>query len=238
MAMKLLRSISGLVSVLLCVVLLSIVLCSEKLSDPVGDLLDPQGNPTAGESYLDIVEAEVSFEGSSCVVRINVSGPIPASVPESVFIEWGLLIDADRNRTTRPWGDWFLIDNGLGADVLARVKLGKYGLEGEVITWSAGRAYGLPTDFKVDGTVAEVRFDTSKVGNSSAFDYVIEIRKYVDNYLAMVDKCPNQGSAWVAVTRGVPRNAPLWPITIGVGFAVLIVAVVFVRGVLTKRRSS
>ena len=182
--MKLKASTWALGSILVCLPLLPVGLCSQWLSDPVGDLLDPQGKPTMGESYLDIVEAEVLFEGSSCVFRINVSGPIPATVPASVFVEWDLLIDVDRNRSTRPWGNWALIDAGLGVDVLTRVTLSSDGFVGEVITWTEGRSSTEITDFEVDGNVAELRFDTSKLGEVSAVDYVVAVRDYVDNYLA------------------------------------------------------
>jgi hypothetical protein len=89
-------------------ILLSAILTNataQSTTDPVGDLLDSDGKPAAGESYLDIIEVSLSQDGNNFVGTIKLSGNVPSKTSDpSVFIEWSLMIDSDRNPDTHPWG--------------------------------------------------------------------------------------------------------------------------------------
>jgi len=170
--------------------------------DPLGDLFDSKGTSTTGEGSLDIGRVELACEESGYVARINLLGAPPASVPDpSVFIEWDLLIDSDRNANTRSWGPFALIDNGLGVDVLIRVCLDSEGYSGHALAWPGGNETYSAIDYSVDEGVVELHFDTFLIGNPAPFDYVVAVRKYVGNQMT-ADKSPDKGHATFPLGEG------------------------------------
>jgi len=170
--------------------------------DPVGDLFNSKGSPTTGEGSLDIAGVELACEESGYVARINLLGTLPTSVPDpSVFIEWDLLIDSDRNANTRSWGPFALIDNGLGVEVLIRACLSSDGYTGHALTWPGGNETYSAIDYAVDDGVIELHFDQFLIGTPAAFDYVVAVRKYVGNQMT-ADKSPDRGHATFPLCEG------------------------------------
>ncbi len=171
--------------------------------DPVGDLFNSKGSPTTGEGSLDIAGVELACEESGYVARINLLGRLPTSVSDpSVFIEWDLLVDADRNPNTRSWGPFALIDNGLGVDVLIRVCLDSDGYTGHALAWPGGNETYSAIDYSVGEGVVELRFDEFLIGTPAAFDYVVAVRKYVGNQMT-ADKSPDKGHATFPLGEGM-----------------------------------
>ncbi len=165
-------------------------------NDTIYDLFDPDGNGKAGQAYLDITAITIALEDPFYRIDIDVLGLVPGSISDPpTFIEWGLLIDLDRDRSTRPWGNWPLLDNGLGVDALVRVTLGQNGFAGEVWTWPGGGGRLAEAPFTVDGASLGLQFNASAIGSPAVFDYVVAVREYVENRLTTLDKWPNQGYA-------------------------------------------
>ncbi len=166
-----------------------------EFDDPGGDLFNSRGNPTSGEGDLDIVGVELAREGFDYVARIKLLGTLPTGISDpSVFIEWDLLVDCDRNPNTRSWGPWPLIDNGLGVDMLVRLCLSSDGYSGHILSWEGDNQTYLPIDYSVNEGIAELRFDPFLIQNPAAFDYVVAVREYVGNQVT-ADKSPNRGHA-------------------------------------------
>ena len=197
LGLKLFKPSSFLVVLFLGVLLVSpSVACAQTFTDPTGDLFDSQGRPATGDSYLDIVEVEMSQTGTTYVARMKMAGALPTGVSDSsTFIEWDLLIDADQNPGTHSWGPWPLIDNGIGVDALLRVTWSSSGYSGELLMWPGGTRSTQKIDFKVDGATVEMRVDASGHSVPTAFDLVIAVRKYAEpaDKLIVADKCPNEG---------------------------------------------
>jgi len=163
-------------------------------TDQTGDLFDGQGRPAVGEKCVDIMQVEFTRTGSIFTVRIKMADSLPAGVANSsVFFEWDMLVDYDQDVSTYGWGPWPLIDNGIGVDILARVTLGSSGYTGEALRWVDSQRQRQNIDFKVDGSVAEMRFDASAMPIPKAFDFVIAAREYVGDKMIVADKCPNEG---------------------------------------------
>lgn len=199
------------------VILLSAILvnaAAQPLTDPTGDLLDSEGKPTAGEPYLDIIEVGLSQDGNNFVGTIKFNDNVPSKTSDpSVFIEWSLMIDSDRNPSTHPWGSWPLTVNDIGVDYM--VELCADGSS----RW--GRIYDGPHDTlrggnaKVQGNTITVTFSPSDIGGSTNFDYVALIRKYgqagAPDALSVFDKAPNSGhyafQATVNVTQTTTTTA-------------------------------
>jgi len=167
-------------------------------SDSTNDLFDRQGKPVTAEPYLDIVEARLIQSEAGYLARMKMNGALPSSLSDpSIFIEWDLLIDVDRDQQTHPWGSWPLIDNGIGVDMLVRLTLGPRGegFKAEVYDLSTRTAKRI--EFKVDGATVQFAFPSSLIGNPKAFDYVFAVRKFGDfgrsGAETACDKSPNGG---------------------------------------------
>jgi len=176
------------------------VVQAEAFADPIGDLFDRDGKPVTAEPYLDIVEVELTRSGTEYNARIKVNGPLPSSLGDpSIFLEWDLLVDIDQNRETHPWS-WGLLDNGIGVDMLIRLRLGPSGNAYRADVYNEATTKSVSIGFKVDGATVQLKFDdTSLRVVSKAFDLVFATRKY-GNYsfragaALALDKAPNQGS--------------------------------------------
>ena len=169
---------------------------AQTFTDPIGDLFDPQGHPTTGDSYIDIVEVKAALTETTYIAHIKLAGALPTGVSDSsTFIEWDVLIDADQNPATHSWGPWSLIDNGIGVDALARMTWSSSGYSGEILTWPDGTLSRQKIDFKVDGAIAEIRVNVPANRTPAAFDLVFAVRRYVEpaDKMIVADKCPNEG---------------------------------------------
>jgi len=184
-----------LATILLIVLLRNLpVAIAETFADPTGDLFDVQGRPAIGEKFVDIVEVELTRTESTYIAQIRVLDSLPASVSDSsAFLEWDVLIDYDQDMGTHPWGSWALVDNGIGVDALSRLVLGSSGYSGELLTWPGGKVSRQKIDFRVEGTLVEIRFDASMIKNPVGFDFVFAVRKYVAGKMIVADRCPNEG---------------------------------------------
>jgi len=172
---------------------------AEASTDPAGDLFDRQGRQVVDEAYLDIVEAQVVQSEGEYRVRIKVEGPLPASLTDpSIFVEWGLLIDMDRDPWTSPWGTLPLMDNGIGVDFLIRLMLGPHreGFRAEAEDLAKKATHRI--EFRIDGVTLELIYrPLAEELLPKAFDYVFQVRKFEDYGRSgaeiACDKTPNQG---------------------------------------------
>ena len=188
------RKAGFLLFVLLFGVLLSAGPCvsAQMISDPSGDLFDRQGKPVEGEKYLDIVGAEVAQTELLYLIRFKVADAMPVTVAnESIWIEWDLLVDYDQNPATWSWS-WFLFDQGIGVDVLARIGLRSRGYVGEALSWVDTKTQTQNLEYRLEGNTAELRVPRSMV-QVKAFDFFFATRKYVGNTMVVADRCPNDG---------------------------------------------
>lgn len=183
-----------LATVLLGVLLLNLpVAIAETFADPSGDLFDTQGKPAIGEKFLDMVEVELTRTESTYIAHIRLLDSPPPAISDSSAFEWDVLIDCDQDMGTHPWGYWALIDNGIGVDVLPRLTLTSSGYSSELLTWPGGKTSRQKIDFRLEGTLVEMRFDGSMVKSPAGFDFVFAVRKYVAGKMIVADKCPNEG---------------------------------------------
>jgi hypothetical protein len=202
------------------IILLSAILANataQPLTDPTGDLLDSDGKPAVGESYLDIIESSLSQDSNNFVGTIKLNGNVPSKTSDpSVFIEWSLMIDSDRNPSTHPWGlgveglySWPLTTNDIGVDYMVELCADDSG------PWS--RIFDGPRDSnrggnaKVQGNTITLVFSPSDIGGSTNFDYVVLVRKYgqggAPEALEIFDKAPNSGHYSFRATVGATQTA-------------------------------
>jgi len=103
-------------------VLLGVLFCdsirafAQGFTEPTGDLFEASGNTVIAEKYLDITEVELVLTGSTYMAHLKMADSLPISVSASLSIEWGMLIDSDRDPGTTGSGRWPLIDNGITVD--------------------------------------------------------------------------------------------------------------------------
>jgi hypothetical protein len=158
-------------------------------SDPLGDTFNEYGRSVSTDNYVDIIGAELYRAGTTIIARIIVNGPLPKDIETDASLRWELLMDTDRYPGTKfsLWTPWPLIDNGIGVDAEAKVEIhSERTYTGDI--YPSGPMY-----WRINRTIVEMRFDSSVVGNPSAFDFVIAVTKYVGNHMVGADKIPNVG---------------------------------------------
>jgi len=171
---------------------------AEAFTDPTGDLFDRDGKPVTAEPYLDIVEVELTRSGTEYNARIKVNGRLPSSLGDpTIVLKWGLLVDIDQNRETRPWS-WGLLDNGIGVDLLIQLTLGPSGQGYTAAVLNVATGKGVRISFNVEGATMQLKFDDSSLGTiPKAFDLVFVARKFGNYGQAggelTIDKAPNRG---------------------------------------------
>ena len=74
---------------------------AQTFTDPKADLTDKKGNHVPAEEYLDIIESEIIFIDDNYIGTIKLNNDIPSKTEDSsLFIEWDLMIDSDKNPAT------------------------------------------------------------------------------------------------------------------------------------------
>ncbi|MBS7645395.1 hypothetical protein KEJ44_05065 [Candidatus Bathyarchaeota archaeon] len=165
-------------------------------TDPRGDLLDRNGNPTTGEPYLDIIEISLVIDGDNYVGTITLGGDVPSKAAEpSIFIEWDFMIDADKNPKTSSWGKVPLLINDIGVDYMVRLCLLENDRWGQIYNGPKNSFQGI--DYEVDENMIKLTFSPEDVGGSTNFNFVVLVRKYgnkgAPDALQMFDKAPDEG---------------------------------------------
>jgi hypothetical protein len=159
-------------------------------SDPLGDTFNEYGTSVSTDAYVDITGAELYRAGTTYIARIIVNGPLPKDIETDASLRWELLMDTDRNPTTKSslWTPWPLIDNGIGVDAVAKVEIHSER------PYTADIYPNGPMYWKIlNGTIVEMRFDSSVIGNPPAFDFAMVVTKYVGIHMVGADKIPNVG---------------------------------------------
>ncbi|MGQ9640151.1 MAG: hypothetical protein ACUVUB_06885 [Candidatus Bathyarchaeia archaeon] len=146
------------------------------LTDQKNDLLDGNGNPTVGESYLDIVEFSLAQEGSSYVGTMKVNGDIPDRIDNSsYFVEWEFMIDADKNFYTNPWAGNTITRNDIGIDHMVRLYV--RGTSRATQSYDVSKHTATSINFQVNENELKLIFAPSDIGGSEAFDSIAMTRK-------------------------------------------------------------
>jgi len=163
-------------------------------ADPLHDCFDKYGAVQKGaELWLDITGTRVYRSGGHYTVRIELGGPVPEQFPASTFVEWDILIDADRD--TRTGQKWPLIANDIGYDYLARVA--RQGTNYSQMVYRVADGSIKNINYRVENSAIELYVAPELIGGSQSFDWVVAIRKYQGDappdFPTFSDKAPNAG---------------------------------------------
>ena len=153
--------------------------------------------------YVDIVGSEVSMSGGSYNGTIVLAGNVPSTTnTSSVWIEWDIMIDSDRNPATNEWCTtpcttiYSSATNGIGVDYVVR-----YGLQGiqgggEIFDGRTGNWVNLST-YNVARNEIQLYWNPSDIGGPTVFNFVVLVRVYgnggASNSMELFDKAPNSG---------------------------------------------
>jgi hypothetical protein len=165
-------------------------------TDAENDIIDSQGNPTAGQGYQDILGISLVKENSLWVLTINLNGELPSAAEEGVFMEWDLMVDNDNNAGTG-WTSAVLFNN-IGVDYYLNAYMngGQVNAGGFLTADTAGTRF-TDVQVKATGKTIELRFPPKDIGDSPQFRYIVVSRKYNNSaqpsVLVGADKIPNQG---------------------------------------------
>ena len=163
------------------------------LTDPKAGLLEANENSAVGESYLHIVESNLTYDLGNYVGMIKVGGDVPIKTGNSsTIIEWGFMIDADRNVGTSLGG----LVNDIGIDYVVRLCLQGDRQWAEVYNATNDRSRGI--DYEVKGNQITLTFHLPSGSVFSDqygpnFDFVVLVREHVNNTFVIFDKAPNEG---------------------------------------------
>lgn len=143
--------------------------------------------------YIDIINTELTLSGGEYIARMVLEGQLPAETEyEEIFVEWDLLIDADRSTATG-W-DWPLMCNDTGPDHLFRVYLLDDTYVGNYLNIGTG-VWG-NQQYQIDGNTVELYIPVS-IGLPDEFEYTFAVRLYGSrgdpNDLLLADKAPDEG---------------------------------------------
>lgn len=166
-------------------------------ADPAGDLFDKIGNPYLGEAFLDILESNVSLSDNTYAIAMRVAGALPEKLDDpSLFIEWDMFVDSDRDPNTG-WS-WPLVLNDIGSDYLLRLTLDHVGYTGLAQKTDACTPYASGIiSYEIDEDTVKLSFPRGMIGSPTDLHYVIAVRKYgeggIPSALLAADKAPEQG---------------------------------------------
>jgi hypothetical protein len=165
--------------------------------DPMNDCTDSNGLNASCDPYMDITQSELT---GNYAVKIIVADNMPSQLGDkSIVIEWDLMVDADRNSLTSPWGSSTtafgqLVANGIGVDYMIRYTLQGIAQVGQVFDGPSKTYHNTP--FQISGNQITLTFLPSDIGGSTNFYFTILVRKYGGNnyqQLLLFDKAPNSG---------------------------------------------
>ncbi len=136
-------------------------------------------------------------------VTITVAGNIPSQLDSSTFIEWDLMIDADRNSVTSPWttgslaGNQMVI-NGLGPDYMVRYYvMASTNSGGQIWDGTTRKNSAASVPVQINGNQITLTFSPSDIGGSTDFYFVVLVRNQGGppdfTQLLLFDKAPNTG---------------------------------------------
>jgi hypothetical protein len=118
----------------------------------------------------------------------------------STWIEWDIMIDADRNPNTNTWcstpctaPEMQLMVNGIGVDYVVRYWVS--GLSNGAQICCTGGSWNAISSYQVTGNRILLRWFANDIGGSNFFNFMILARVYADsgNSLLVFDKAPNVG---------------------------------------------
>jgi hypothetical protein len=163
------------------------------LTDPTDDLFDKSANSIEGEPYLDIVEAEVSTNGSDYVVTMKMNGSLPQRTPDSqLFYEWDIFMDADSDPITGV--SWPLIFNNLHAEYMPRLGLLDSNYWAQLYDLNTRKSVDI--EYTITDNIIELRWSRT-FNEADTFNFVVSTRKYgergASTALILADKAPDEG---------------------------------------------
>ncbi len=163
------------------------------LPDAEGDFVRGDGEP-----YLDIVEVKLALIEGVYVCAIRLAGDVPSRLDDpELFIEWDLMIDADRDPSTAIWPGNVEFLNDLGVEYMVRLCLKGGDQYAEVFTRSRSGSQRQRIGFHVVGSEIRLLFLPSHIGGAKAFDFLTVARLYgeggLPHALLCYDKTPEDG---------------------------------------------
>ena len=165
----------------------------EPVPDPADDLFDNHGDVIEGVAYLDIMETGLSSSEDRYLAMIKVQDSLPVEALEpSLFLEWGIFIDADKDPNTG-WKARHLY-NDTGVDYLVRLAQKGSMCQGQVFDIGADK--WSETEYEIEDNCVKLTFLSDHIGNSDDFNYVFAAREYEDKgasrVILIADKAPNE----------------------------------------------
>ena len=163
--------------------------------DPTNDLFDENGKPVTAEPCLDIVLVDYRRSGSNYIFELTFNGALPDRADPSFWIDWGIMINSDKNEYTGWGGSHY---NNLGADLFIRLGMGKSGIVPQICELAPSFRVVDKPDCKIEGS--KITFTvTSSIGTliDSGCPWIAVARKWdqsgqTERFVAG-DKAPNEG---------------------------------------------
>lgn len=169
-------------------------------TDPVGDLIDGNGNPVVAEAFIDIVSVDMKRSSvGGIIVEIIVNASLPTKVDPSLWFEWNIYFDVDSNVNTGSRSS--TLYNDLGVEYVMKLSLRGstrylaelYRMETSSNFTLVGRPHADVVENKI--TFAVEKFD---IQIPAKFSWMAATRKYSENpaggagLLIALDKAPNR----------------------------------------------
>jgi len=211
--MKTTSVVKRLLIVLILFFLTAVIVPVHAQPPAVGVCLSPSGTPSTCPPYMQIVNVDMAVSSGNYVSTIHLAEGIPIILTGDIpnpnrFLEWALLIDADRNNLTNPQGPpsilgphlWTLMDfeNDIGADYSVFLGLqGARQFSGGVQNLANGTCHSNAVQLTVGLQSIQFTFAPSSIGEAANFDFVVAVREYAragdPKSLMVFDKAPNVG---------------------------------------------
>ena len=135
------------------------------------------GTASDAPRYLIPSAITVRRQRENYVVTLKMDGLIPTHSPDpTVFTEWDLLLDTDRDPTTHPWG-WLPFLEDVGVDSVVRLVLLDDHLSASVADFRQREHPWQKCDFRASGSTIELTFKAALVGDPPSYDYAFAARE-------------------------------------------------------------
>jgi len=233
------------VTVTLLMALATSMVLAEAFTDPVGDTFDAGGSLTTADPFIDLTNVEFYTIGGTLWVKMTLAGVLPAGPIQNTFIEWDMLVDVDGNNATHGWGQWPLIDNGIGVDVLVRVGLVPPGVTdampaggyiGQFSDWTGAYSPRTFTDFQVNQNTVAFPLGNPADRPTTTGRGVAAVRKYSPpTTFQSGDKAPNEG--YFTFVNGAVTVVPEFPAVLLTLGAAMILGIAILRRAKSAKRA-